>query len=112
MNYGEVEKCFLIHDGPEDACRALLTAAGIWSNDLHNEIYVFDQGFWRKDANLWREVQKANWDDIILKDEYKRLIQKDVFGFFESEKLYQRLSIPWKVRSLVEFYIQSMLIFI
>ena len=97
FGFGEMYKCFLVHDGPEDPCRALLVAAGIWSNDLHNEIYVFDGGFWQKSANLWQEVQKANWDDIILKDAYKKQIQKDVFGFFDSEDLYKRLAIPWKV---------------
>lgn len=42
-------------------------------------------------------MQKANWDDIILKDEFKTGFKKDVFGFFDSEELYKGLGIPWKV---------------
>lgn len=80
--------------------RALLHAAGIWTNDLHEEIYVFDSGFWFKDANLWAEVQKADWEDVILEDEFKKNLQKDVFGFFDSEELYKNLAIPWKVRAV------------
>ena len=88
---------FLVHDGPEEPIQRLLSAAGIWTNELHDEIYVFDSGFWQKDHALWVEVQKANWDDVILKAEFKKRLQKDVLGFFESEELYKRLAIPWKV---------------
>ena len=82
---------FLVHDGPEEPIQRLLSAAGIWTNELHDEIYVFDSGFWQKDHALWVEVQKANWDDVILKAEFKKRLQKDVLGFFESEELYKRL---------------------
>lgn len=64
---------------------------------MHEEIYVFDGGFWQKDRKLWLEVQNANWDDVILKDEFKKNLQKDVFGFFDSEDMYRELGIPWKV---------------
>jgi transitional endoplasmic reticulum ATPase len=70
---------------------------GIWANALHNEIWVFDQGFWRKDAALYTEIQKADWDDVILDSDFKKTFQKDVYGFFESEDLYKKLAIPWKV---------------
>ena len=84
-------------EGPEEPARALLTAAGSYTQSLHEEIWVFDSGWWQKDRKLWLEVQKANWDDIILKDEYKAKLQKDVFGFFDSEDMYKELGIPWKV---------------
>ena len=86
-----------MHEGPEEPILRLLSAAGIWTNELHEEIYVFDSGFWQKDHSLWVEVQKANWDDVILNAEFKKRLQKDVLGFFESEELYKKLAIPWKV---------------
>jgi len=64
---------------------------------LHEQILVFNQGFWGKNSALWNEVQKASWKDVILKDSFKHAIQKDVYGFFDSEELYGNLSIPWKV---------------
>jgi transitional endoplasmic reticulum ATPase len=90
---------FLLHEGSEEPARALIAEAGSWANSLHEEIYVFDSGFWQKDARLWQEVQKANWDDVILKNEFKKTLQKDIFGFFDSEELYRELAIPWKVRT-------------
>lgn len=72
-------------------------AAGLWGNELHEEIYVFNQGWWNKNHELWVEIQKANWDDVVLKDQFKKNLKKDVFGFFDSETLYKSLAIPWKV---------------
>ena len=60
---------------------------------------MFNQGFWDKDPGLWEEVQKANWKDVILNEDFKATLQKDVFGFFSSERVYLELQIPWKVLS-------------
>lgn len=32
-----------------------------------------------------------------MKEESKKALQKDVYGFFESQVTYKNLSIPWKV---------------
>jgi hypothetical protein len=89
---------FLVHEGTsEQPSKDLLIAAGAWANSLHNEIWVFNQGFWNKDPGLWEEVQKANWNDVILDENFKTTLQKDVFGFFSSERVYLELQIPWKV---------------
>ncbi len=74
-----------------------MIAAGGWNAQLHDEILVYNSGYWQKDHGLWSEVQKANWADVILKEEFKGALKKDVFGFFDSEKLYKSLAIPWKV---------------
>ncbi|THG98210.1 hypothetical protein EW026_g3932 [Hermanssonia centrifuga] len=87
---------YLLHEGPEEPSRALVMASGVWQNDLHEEIYVFDSGYWDKNHKLWVEVQKADWNDVILKDEFKVNLKKDVFGFFDSENMYKKLAIPWK----------------
>ena len=75
----------------------MMMAAGGWNAQLHDEILVFNSGFWQKDYRLWSEVQKANWADVILDDEFKTALKKDIYGFFDSEKLYKSLAIPWKV---------------
>jgi transitional endoplasmic reticulum ATPase len=50
-------------------------------------------------------MQKANWDDVILKQEFKDALQKDVYGFFKNEKIYKELAIPWKVTPLLTWTI-------
>ncbi|THV08367.1 P-loop containing nucleoside triphosphate hydrolase protein [Dendrothele bispora CBS 962.96] len=96
MGFGIATENLILHDGPEEHARQLVLNAGLWGNALHNEIWVFNQGFWQKDAGLWYEIQKADWKDVILKEEFKKSLKKDVYGFFESEQLYKDLGIPWK----------------
>ena len=89
---------FLVHEGTsEQPSRDLLIAAEGWAQALHDEVWVFNQGFWDKDRGMWEGVQNANWDDIILDEDFKVTLQKDVFGFFSSERVYLELQIPWKV---------------
>jgi transitional endoplasmic reticulum ATPase len=89
---------FLLHDGPQAFSRELLLKVFLWADDLHDEIWVFDSGYWRKDHDIWSQVQKADWKDIILKDAFKKDLQKDIYGFFTSENTYKELAIPWKVQ--------------
>lgn len=95
---------FLVQEGAsEQPSKDLLVAAGGWSQALHDEIWVFNQGFWNKNPGLWQEVQKANWKDVILNEDFKTTLQKDIFGFFSSERVYLELQIPWKVFALHEY---------
>ncbi|KAF8914171.1 P-loop containing nucleoside triphosphate hydrolase protein [Gymnopilus junonius] len=94
--FGTTSQYFILHEGPEEVSRLYLLASGTWSNAIHEEIWVFNQGFWQKDHGLWVEVQKADWKDVILKDEFKKALQKDVYGFFSSKSVYKELGIPWK----------------
>jgi transitional endoplasmic reticulum ATPase len=82
--------------GHSASADSLLLAAGRWTTELHEEIYVFDEGFWTKNKDLWKSVQKANWDDVILDPKMKQNLQDDVLGFFDSQKLYEEFSVPWK----------------
>ncbi|RDW88921.1 hypothetical protein BP6252_00953 [Coleophoma cylindrospora] len=75
---------------------ALIAAATKWSVDLHDEVLVFDNGFWQKNKELWKNIQKANWADVILEEDRKKAIIEDVIGFFDSEKRYAEFEVPWK----------------
>ncbi|MCJ1408162.1 hypothetical protein MMC19_002235 [Ptychographa xylographoides] len=78
------------------AADALILAASRWTEELHGEIWIFDQMFWQKNAGLWQEVQKASWEDVILNGEMKQRLQDDVEGFFDERETYERFAIPWK----------------
>ncbi|KAF7301826.1 ATP-dependent Zn protease [Mycena indigotica] len=86
----------VLHQGPQEPARKLVLAAGTYSQSLHQEIWVYNQGFWQKDHELWRDIQSASWDDVILKEEFKTALKKDIYGFFKSEPIYKRYAIPWK----------------
>lgn len=74
----------------------LLMAAGKWTNDLHDEIYVFDAGSWIKNKHLWAAVQNSSWDDVILDPTMKETLISDIQNFFDSRSLYEEYAVPWK----------------
>ncbi|KAK0621798.1 P-loop containing nucleoside triphosphate hydrolase protein [Bombardia bombarda] len=75
---------------------ALLLAAAAWTHQLHNEIYVFDDSRWQKDADLWASIQGASWADVILDQSVKAGLEHDALSFFDNRALYHSLSVPWK----------------
>ena len=80
-----------------DAMEALVLAAGIWSEQIHEQVWVYDQGRWGKDKDLYRMVQRASWEDLILDEGVKRAIRRDVTGFFDARETYEEFGTPWKV---------------
>lgn len=80
-----------------DAMEALVLAAGIWSQQSHEQVWVYDQGRWSKDKDLYQMVQRGSWEDLILDEGMKRAIRRDVTGFFDAIETYEEFGTPWKV---------------
>lgn len=83
-------------EGENSSIDKLLMAIGKWGNQLHDEIYVFDESQWIKDKELWNSVKGSSWDDVILDPTMKENLIKDVQGFFDNKQLYKDLAVPWK----------------
>ncbi|KAI9738914.1 MAG: hypothetical protein M1818_005227 [Claussenomyces sp. TS43310] len=79
-----------------NAVDGLIKAVTEWQSSLRNEVLVFDGGRWHKDAELWKAIAKASWDDVILNEGRKKNLIKDVTSFFESEETYKDFGVPWK----------------
>ncbi|KIV80914.1 hypothetical protein PV11_08380 [Exophiala sideris] len=82
--------------GDKKAARTLALAAGKWTSVLHGEIWVFNQGAWRKDSALYQSMLKARWEDVILDEDMKTDLVDTVERFFDSKDEYDRLRVPWK----------------
>ena len=80
----------------KESTESLVLAASKWMVDLHNEVLVFDGGYWQKSPGLWENVQQASWDDIIMDDNVKKTLIGVVDQFFNSEDKYKKLKVPWK----------------
>jgi hypothetical protein len=85
----------------------LLAAGSKWMQELHEEVLVFDQGFWQKNKDLYQNIQKAKWEDVILEKEKKESIIDDVLGFFDAEERYAEFGVPWKVSTLTPSILYS-----
>jgi transitional endoplasmic reticulum ATPase len=74
----------------------LVLATGSWASDLHNEVWVFDQGLFMKDRELWESAQRSTWGAVILDEDMKTSLINDHISFFESHSTYANLGVPWK----------------
>ena len=102
-------RCYVLHQPRQaeerdqagsEATEALVLAASIWSHQSHEQVWVYDQGRWSKDEELWRMVQSGSWKDVILEESTKRAIMRDVIGFFDARETYAEFGTVWKVRRL------------
>ena len=93
----ELEKGDIV-TGRSLAADELIAAASRYTNDTHDEVYMYDQEVWTKNKELWGSVQKSSWDDVILNSEMKAALIQDVEGFFDCEEEYKEFAVPWKVR--------------
>lgn len=97
----QVRNYYLLTSDPHKA-DALIIAAGAWTNELHDEVWVWDGGFWQKSAELYQSIQKASWDSVILDEGMKQAIIRDHLSFFDSRDTYDEFKVPWK-RGLIYY---------
>ena len=100
--FGTIDNHYVLHkqenkllDGPSITDQ-LIAASTQWGVNIHDEVFVFDQGFWSKNKDLWKSVQDANWDDVILDEDMKNNLVNDVEGFFDCQEEYKEFGVPWK----------------
>lgn len=95
--YPSVDNYYLL-TSPADRAKAqsLVVAAGFWNHQLHDEVLVFDQGWWQKSQGLYNSVRNASWDSVILDPSMKQALIDDHMSFFKSRDQYQKLKVPWK----------------
>ncbi len=63
---------------------ALMKAVGRWQYPEDDEyVFVYD-GYWRASKELWKQVQKAEWKDVILNEDMKTTLVELMKKFFDS----------------------------
>ncbi|WP_020473025.1 AAA family ATPase [Zavarzinella formosa] len=80
----------------EATAHGFFAAVCRWSTPIRDEIYVFQEGFWQKDAELFKSIQSSRLDNLILPPGLKETIRNDAATFFDSRDRYRRFNIPWK----------------
>ena len=63
---------------------SLFQTVGDWQHRTEEYVFVFD-GFWIRSRQLWEEVQKAKWEDVILDEDMKGTLTDVVGRFFDSK---------------------------
>jgi hypothetical protein len=67
-----------------------------WNAEVRGELLIFQDGDWTKSKTLYRAIQSATFDNLIMRDSLKREIKDDFERFFSSREVYERYQIPWK----------------
>ena len=63
---------------------------------MRGEVLVFEGGGWSKNEELYKAIQGATFDNLVLPAALKEEIQTDFRQFFASREVYERYHIPWK----------------
>nr|XP_031861387.1 uncharacterized protein CI109_002991 [Kwoniella shandongensis]KAA5528459.1 hypothetical protein CI109_002991 [Kwoniella shandongensis] len=91
----QVTQWHVISDNAASAHK-LIQATAIFCSNLADVVWVFEQGYWRPDRELWQSIQDASWDDVVLDEDLKKSLQGDYQSFFKSEAIYKKFAVPWK----------------
>ncbi len=72
------------------------TAVCQWNSPIRNEVLVFENVYWSKNAKMFDSIKTANFDDLILGGTLKQDIQNDLTNFFASRETYETYGLPWR----------------
>jgi hypothetical protein len=86
---------WLIAPSEEDAHR-FFTAVCRWNSEIRGEVLVFSGGYWDKSEALYRAIQGATFENLILPGTLKAELKNDLSHFFGAQAAYERYGIPWK----------------
>jgi len=81
----------------EAAARGFFAAVCRWSTAVREGVvYVFQEGYWNTDAELFRSIQSSRLDGLILPPGLKETVRDDAAAFFNAKNRYARFNVPWK----------------
>jgi SpoVK/Ycf46/Vps4 family AAA+-type ATPase len=67
-----------------------------WNAEVHGEVLAFNGHHWYKDEQLYKAIQGATFDNLMLGGTLKEEIRTDVEQFFATRATYEEYGIPWK----------------
>lgn len=67
-----------------------------WCATTRGEVLVFEDGRFRRDELLFKQIQKTSFDDLVLTPELGDALRADVRRFVNSKALYSQFGVPWK----------------
>ncbi|KAF9001529.1 P-loop containing nucleoside triphosphate hydrolase protein [Cyathus striatus] len=87
----------LVFDSQDNAPgKELARAVYQWANSPKEEVWVYEEEIWKKSEALYKDIRSADWDSIVLKDDFREQLRSDVGTFFNSREAYASLNVTWK----------------
>jgi len=63
---------------------------------IRDEVLVFEGGCWRKSESLFKAIQGATLETLVLPSEMKSSLVDDLTSFFGAREIYEEHGVPWK----------------
>ncbi len=86
---------WVIADSREVA-EGFMDAVMKYAEDVRGQVLVFEDGHFRKSEELFRSIQRSDFDDLVLGGTLKDDVRSDVSRFFARKAFYEAHRIPWK----------------
>lgn len=87
---------YIIIAPQEEIAQSFFLAVTYWNAEARREVWVFTEGYWCKSKELFRSIQSANLQNLVLPAGLKEEMHRDLKQFLESRDLYERYGVPWK----------------
>jgi hypothetical protein len=80
----------------EALARRFADAVSAYCNEPHDAVLTFAGGCWSKSHTLWKEIQSASFDELVLAGNLGEEIRDDFASFMAAREEYVRYGVPWK----------------
>ncbi len=94
------ESCFGTHywivAESDTVARRFFQTVCEYDPEVQEEVLVYDGGRWTENAGLFRAIQGAGFDNLVLAGTLKDDIRRDLERFFAARATYEALGAPWK----------------
>ncbi len=95
LSWGD-HSCQFVLANERALARRFFAAVCTATQTVDAEVLVFGQGHWSKDEHLYRSIQGARLDALVLGGTLKEDVRADAERFFRARATYERYNIPWK----------------
>lgn len=83
--------------GCSSKTKQLVHASSSHTDDIQQgDVLVYDDNGWTKSDRLWESVQNSKWGNVILDENLKKGLIRDVEGFFDQGDDYDSFEVPWQ----------------
>jgi AAA+ superfamily predicted ATPase len=96
MTWSDCGSRFWILADTREVAEQFFTAVCVFNPEIADEVLVFEHGYWARNESLYRSIQQASFDQLVLTDSLARELLDDLLRFFASRELYSTYGIPWK----------------
>jgi hypothetical protein len=96
MTWSDCGTRFWILAQRREVAEQFFSAVCAFTPEIHDEVLVFEDGYWARNESLFRSIRQASFDQLVLAGTLATDLRQDLERFFASRDVYRSYEIPWK----------------